>query len=337
MSRQPTRTAVMRDVARLAGVSHQTVSRVLNNHPNVREVTRQRVLQAVTQLNFRPNALARGLAGGRSRLIGVVSFDTILYGPAATLLGLERAARSAGYGISIAALEQLDRAGVAEAVDRLAEQSVAGVVIIAPLMTAAVAVHSLPTGMPAVVVESDTASDLPTISVDQVTGARLAVEHLLELGHATVWHVSGPGGWLEARDRVDGWRQALETAGHWVPPVIAGDWSPKSGYRAGRQLAAQDDVTAVFCANDQQALGMLRALHEHGIRVPEEISVVGFDDIPEAAYMTPPLTTVRQDFDEVGRSCLAALLHMLNTGTPTTTPHPRVPPTLVVRSSTGPA
>ncbi|GAA1661480.1 LacI family DNA-binding transcriptional regulator [Catellatospora bangladeshensis] len=335
MSQQPARVAVIRDVARLAGVSHQTVSRVLNNHPSVREETRDRVLRAVQQLNFRPNAMARGLAGRRSRLIGVVSFDTLLYGPAATLLGLERAARRAGYGIRIVALEQLDRAGVAEAVDRLTEQSVDGVVIIAPLMTAAAAVHSLPTGVPAVVVESDTAGELPSVSVDQVAGARLAVEHLLALGHRTVWHVSGPQDWLEARDRVDGWRQALEAAGCRVPPMVSGDWSPRSGYEAGRLLADRPDVTAVFCANDQQALGMLRALHEQGRRAPEDVSVVGFDDIPEAAYLSPPLTTVRQDFDEVGRRCLAALLELFDGGGPAVR-HPRVPPSLVVRASSGP-
>ncbi|MDI1460978.1 LacI family DNA-binding transcriptional regulator [Catellatospora sp. KI3] len=338
MSQQPAaRAAVMNDVARLAGVSHQTVSRVLNNHPSVREETRERVLRAVAQLNYRPNALARGLAGRRSRVIGVVSFDTILYGPAATLLGVERAARQAGYGISIVALEKLDRAGVSEAVNRLTEQSVAGVVIIAPLMTAAAAAHSLPTGVPAVVVESDMAGDLPTISVDQVAGARLAVQHLLELGHETVWHLTGPRDWLEARDRVDGWRQALEAAGRRVPAAIPGDWSPNSGYEAGNQIADRPEVTAVFCANDQQALGMLRALHERGVRVPEDVSVVGFDDIPEAAYLSPPLTTIRQDFDEVGRRCLAALLDILETRGPALPlRHPRVPPTLVARASSGP-
>ncbi|GIG00551.1 LacI family DNA-binding transcriptional regulator [Catellatospora citrea] len=335
MSQQPVaRAAVMNDVARLAGVSHQTVSRVLNNHPSVRDETRERVLVAVKQLNYRPNALARGLAGRRSRVIGVVSFDTILYGPAATLLGVERAARHAGYGISIVALEKLDRAGVTEAVNRLTEQSVAGVVIIAPLLTAAAAAHSLPTGVPAVVVESDIAGDLPTISVDQVAGARLAVEHLLELGHETVWHLTGPKDWLEARDRVDGWRQALEAAGRRVPAVIVGDWSPRSGYEAGHRIGS--DVTAVFCANDQQALGMLRALHERGIRVPEDVSIVGFDDIPEAEYLSPPLTTVRQDFDEVGRRCLAALLDLLDADMPDAPPHPRVAPTLMVRASSGP-
>ncbi|WP_244365711.1 LacI family DNA-binding transcriptional regulator [Micromonospora echinofusca] len=327
----------MSDVARLAGVSHQTVSRVLNNHPSVRQETRERVLRAVHQLNYRPNALARGLAGRRSRVIGVVSFDTILYGPAATLLGVERAARAAGYGINIVALEQLDRAGVMAAIDALTEQSVAGVVLIAPMMTAAVAVHGLPTGVPAVVVESGSAGELPTISVDQVTGARLAVEHLLDLGHETVWHVAGPRDWLEARDRVDGWRLALESAGRRVPPVIVGDWSPRAGYEVGRSLVDRDDVSAVFCANDHQALGLLRALHQHGVRVPEDISVVGFDDIPEAEYFSPPLTTVRQDFDEVGRRCVGVLLELLDAdGSDGRRMRPQVEPTLVVRDSSGP-
>ncbi|SCL13619.1 transcriptional regulator, LacI family [Micromonospora nigra] len=329
------RAAVMSDVARLAGVSHQTVSRVLNNHPSVRPETRERVLRAARQLNYRPNAMARGLAGRRSRVIGVVSFDTILYGPAATLLGVERAARAAGYGINIVALERIDRVGMTAAIDALTEQSVAGVVIIAPMMTAALAVHGLPTGVPAVVVESGVGTgELPSISVDQVAGARMAVEHLLGLGHETVWHLAGPQDWLEARDRADGWRRALERAGRPVPSVVTGDWSPRAGYEIGQRLAARRDVTAVFCANDHQALGLLRALHQYGVRVPEDVSVVGFDDIPESEYLTPPLTTVRQDFDEVGRRCVAALLELLDDGVgPTRTGHPLVDPLLVVRDS----
>jgi DNA-binding LacI/PurR family transcriptional regulator len=331
MPRQPIpRAPIMDDVARLAGVSHQTVSRVLNNHPSVREATRQRVFNAVDQLNYHRNALARGLARRRSNIIGVVSFDTILYGPAATLLGVERAARQAGYGINIVALERLDRAGVAEAVNRLTEQAVAGIVIIAPLMTAAA--HALSTSVPAIVVESNTTGPLPTVSVDQVAGARMAVEHLLSLGHDTVHHVSGPPDWAQARDRVEGWRQALEDAGRRVPRVIAGDWSPAAGYEAGRRLAESPDATAVFCGNDQQALGLLRALHERGIQVPEDISVVGFDDIPEAQHMSPPLTTVRQDFDEVGRRCLAVILDMFDPDTATPR-HQRVRPSLAIRAS----
>ena len=128
---------------------------------------------------------------------------------------------------------------------------------------------------------------------------------------------------------------ALEAAGRTVPPVIGGDWSPRSGYEAGQRLVDRPDVTAVFCANDQQALGLFRALHERGVKVADDISVVGFDDIPEAEYLSPPLTTIRQDFDEVGRRCLAALLEMLEHGTPVAPHHPRVEPTLVIRASTG--
>lgn len=335
MQHQPAaRAAVMSDVARLAGVSHQTVSRVLNNHPSVRQETRERVLRAVHQLNYRPNALARGLAARRSKVIGVVSFDTILYGPAATLLGIERAARAAGYGINIVTLERLDRSGVAAAIDALSEQSVAGVVLIAPMVSAAVAMHGLPTGVPAVLVEPGGGSELPSVSVDQVAGARLAVEHLLALGHETVVHITGPRDWLEARDRLEGWRLALETAGRRVPPAITGDWSPRAGYEIGQSLAERRDATAIFCANDHQALGLLRALHQRGVRVPDDVSVVGFDDIPEAEYFTPPLTTVRQDFDEVGRRCVAALLDLLDGSAEGANLSP-VEPTLVIRASSG--
>ncbi|MDG4821763.1 LacI family DNA-binding transcriptional regulator [Asanoa sp. WMMD1127] len=330
----PPRPAVMIDVARLAGVSHQTVSRVLNGHPSVRTETRERVLTAVRQLNYRPNALARGLAGRRSRVLGVVSFDTILYGPAATLLGVERAARAAGYGVSIVTLEQLDHDGVSDALSALAEQSVAGVVIIAPFTNAASALRSLPTGIPAVVVEAGTSGALPAISVDQIAGAELAVRHLLELGHETVWHVRGPQNWLEARDREYAWRSTLESAGLAVPPALDGDWSAASGYQAGLRLAGDPRVTAVFCANDQQALGLLRAFHERGVRVPDDVSVVGFDDIPEAEFMSPPLTTIRQDFDEVGRRCLAMLLDLLDPPVQSVA-YPRVVPVLVPRGSTG--
>ncbi|WP_238007972.1 LacI family DNA-binding transcriptional regulator [Dactylosporangium sp. AC04546] len=330
----------MNDVARLAGVSHQTVSRVLNDHPSVSPATRERVLEAVRQLNYRPNAMARGLAGRRSRVVGVVSFDTILYGPASTLLGIERAARAAGYGVSIVTLERIDHTGMVEALNALADQSVAGVVVIAPQTAAAAALHNMPLGMAAVAVESDTGGEIPAISVDQVTGARLAVRHLLELGHRKVWHLSGPRDWLETHGRIEGWRTTLEEAGLPAPKLITGDWGARSGYTAGLELAARDDVTAVFAGNDQMALGMMRAFHEHGIRVPDDISIVGFDDIPEAEFLSPPLTTIRQDFDEVGRRCIAALLRLieadLREGPDRPDPDPKVTPTLILRRSTAP-
>ncbi|MFD0733701.1 LacI family DNA-binding transcriptional regulator [Planotetraspora mira] len=330
----------MTDVARLAGVSSQTVSRVLNEHPRVSPATRERVLQAVRQLDYHPNALARGLAGGRSRVVGVISFNTVLYGPAATMLGIERAAHASGYGLSIATVEHVDRHGVLSAYGRLADQSVDGVIVIAPQTAAVAALCHFPSGMAAVAVSPDNCAPVPAISVDQVTGARLAVTHLLELGHRTVWHIAGADDSLDARGRIEGWRAALEQAGIAPPPLIRGGWSARSGYRAGLKLAERNDVTAIFAGNDQLALGLLRALAEHGIRVPDDVSVVGFDDIPEAEYLVPPLTTVRQDFDEVGRRCMAALLRRMHAGHPKGAklpmPDPTVQPTLIVRRTTAP-
>jgi DNA-binding LacI/PurR family transcriptional regulator len=334
------RAPVIHDVARLAGVSHQTVSRVLNEHPSVRPDTRERVLGAVRQLKYRPNAMARGLAGRRSRSVGVVSFGTILHGPASTLLGVERAARSAGYGVNIVTLERIDHSGTLSAVNTLADQAVAGVVIIAPQAAAAAASRNMPSGMAAVTVESAAATQYPSISVDQATGARMAVSHLLELGHRSVWHLSGPRDWLESHGRIEGWRDALATAGVAPPRLMTGDWSARSGYLAGLELAVRDDVTAVFAGNDQMALGLMRAFHEHGIRVPQDVSIVGFDDIPEAEFFSPPLTTIRQDFDEVGRRCIAALLRRVEADLPQgpdrPEPDPLVAPTLVLRRSTAP-
>ena len=332
------RAAVMTDVARLAGVSHQTVSRVLNNHPNVKPVTRDRVLRAMRKLDYRPNALARGLAGRHARIIGVISFGTALHGPAATLLGIERAARTAGYGVSIATLERADRSGVASAVRALADQAVAGIAIIAPQAAATAALQHLPPGLAAVGVESDMAGELPTVSVDQVAGACLAVTHLLDRGHRSIAHVAGPADSLEARGRTHGWRTTVEQAGLHPGPLLRGDWSARSGYHAGLDLAAMREMTAVFAGNDQMALGLLHAFAERGIRVPTDVSVVGFDDIPEAAYLVPALTTVRQDFDEIGRRCIATLLHHLGSASDDVTtgslPERSVQPTLVVRAST---
>ncbi len=268
LSEPAARPAIMHDVARLAGVSHQTVSRVLNGHPNVRPETRERVLEAIRRLNYRPNALARGLVTRRSQTIGVISFDTRLFGPASTLLAIEHAARAAGYTITISSLANLDASSVRAAVDALAGQSVDGVIVIAPRESAARGLRDLRPGLPVVAVEAGYGGEIPVVSVDQFAGARLAVDHLLSLGHRTVWHVAGPADWLEARERVEGWQASLTGAGVAAPPALRGDWSPDSGYQAGLELAANPDVTAVFAANDQMALGVLHAFYERGVQVP---------------------------------------------------------------------
>jgi LacI family transcriptional regulator len=325
---------VIHDVARLAGVSHQTVSRVLNDHPNVRRTTRDRVLSAMRQLNYRPNALARGLASRRSRTVGVVSFDTRLFGPASTLLAIEQAARAAGYSVTLSSLATLDAGSVRRSVEALADQSVDGVIVIAPREDSARGASEMHVGLPIVAVEAGYGGDVPVVSVDQLAGARLATDHLLGLGHPTVWHVAGPADWLEAQERVEGWRAGLADARVAAPPVIRGDWSPASGYRAGLELADRPGATAVFVGNDEMALGLLHALHERGVRVPQDVSVVGFDNIPESEFFIPALTTVRQDFDELGRRGLQLLVDLMDESPVHELSRTRVTPSLVVRRST---
>ncbi|OKK22268.1 LacI family transcriptional regulator [Streptomyces sp. CB00455] len=329
----------MADVARVAGVSHQTVSRVLNGAPHVRPGTRERVLAAIRELDYRPNVAARTLVTRRSQTLGVVSFGSALYGPASMLDGIEQAARSAGYFVSVASIRSLDTRSVQEAVDRLRDQGVEGIVVIAPQTSAESAIAQLSTAVPVVAVGAGSGSRVPTVSVDNEAGARAVTRHLLDLGHATVHHISGPPGWLETTTRETGWRTALERAGARVPPVHPGDWSARAGYEAGLRIAGDPAVTAVFCANDHLALGLLRALYEAGRAIPEDMSVVGFDDIAEAGYFAPPLTTVRQDFAVLGRRALELLVEEL-TG-PDRAEQPRghvlVPADIVLRRSTGPS
>ncbi len=326
------RRAVMADVAELAGVSYQTVSRVLHDSPQVSRDTRERVLVAIRQLDYHPNSMARALVTGRSKTLGVISFDTTLYGPASTLFGIERAAHDAGYAVTVSSLHSLNRSTVLAAIQKLREQGADGVVVIAPLRAGVDALRHVPADFAMVAVAAGPNTSVPVASVDQTAGAAAATRHLLNLGHRTVWHLAGPPDWKEAEDRIEGWRSVLEAAGAPVPEPLRGDWTPRSGYELGENLLQIDELTAVFVANDQMALGLLRRLHEAGRQVPQEISIVGFDDIPEAAYFTPPLTTVRQDFHELGRRCLHILLARIERKAGPM--RVVVPAELVVRSST---
>lgn len=323
----------MADVAAAAGVSHMTVSRVINETGPVRADTRQRVLAAIGQLGYRPNVMARALVTGRSGTLGVVTLDSALYGPASTLYSLENAARDAGFAVSIRSVSKPDKISIPEAVETLRAQAVEGIIVIAPHTPAVAALQHTAHSVPLVAVGAQPGpTPVPMVSVDQGAGARLATEHLLSLGHPTVWHVAGPRDWVEANERERGWRATLRAAGADVPRIVRGDWSPRSGYQAGRVLAARDDVSAVFVANDQMALGVLRAFVEAGISVPRDVRVIGFDDIPEAAYFSPPLSTIRQDFGEVGRRAFGTLAaHMA--GHSDVLPEP-VAPELILRDST---
>ncbi|TDC83659.1 LacI family DNA-binding transcriptional regulator [Micromonospora sp. KC606] len=302
------RGPAMTDVARLAGVSHQTVSRVLNKHPYVREQTRLRVEAAIVELGYRPNRAARALVTGRSQVIGVVAQNTTLYGPASLLAALEQVAAEAGFAVSVGSVRDLDHRSISAVVERHLMHGVAGIVVIAPVESAGAALERLPKEVPLVTVDGDPRGSVPLVTVDQAAGAREATRHLLDAGHRTVWHVSGPADWFDSAGRIQGWREALLAAGAEVPAPVPADWSAASGYRCGQMLARMPEVTAVFTANDHLALGVLRAMHEYGRRVPAEISVVGFDDVPEAAYFIPPLTTVRPGFAAVARASLDLLL-----------------------------
>ncbi|RSM51504.1 transcriptional regulator [Actinoplanes sp. ATCC 53533] len=324
------------DVARLAGVSQKTVSRVMNEEPHVKDDVRRRVLQAAAELGYRRNNAARTLLSGRSRRIGVVALGSALYGPSSLLVALERAAHSTGYALSLANTFEDDPAEVLSAVDALLEQGVDGVVISEPIdmgdVSFAVDVPVLSLGhFPGL-----RAPRLITVGEeeDNAAAGAVATEHLLSLGHRTVRHVAGPQRWWSARGRVDGWRRALKVAGAEERPYLEGDWTPESGYRAGQELARDRDLTAVFVGNDDMAIGVIRALHEAGLSTPGDVSVVGFDDIPSAAYLVPSLTTVAQEFDTMARNGLTRLVRVIENpadegpGDDTSTPR------LVIRSST---
>jgi DNA-binding LacI/PurR family transcriptional regulator len=325
----------MADVARLAGVSPQTVSRVANNRTNVEDATRERVLAAMRALGYQPNIAARALATGRFGTIGVISFALSSHGNVRTLDGIATAARAAGFSINLVGVTAPTHREVHEAFARLSTQSVDGVVIIEAEVLDTPSLR-LPQGVPVVVADGHGGQQYPMVDSDQAAGARLATEHLLDLGHPTVWHVAGPPDSNSARHRHASWRQILERAGRPVPQVLFGDWSAGSGYLLGRHLAERPEVTAVFAANDQMALGVMRALHEAGRAVPGDVSVVGFDDMPESAYLWPGLTSIRQDFDQAGRICVDILLEQIRTMGQAEKETHVVPVELVVRGSSAP-
>jgi DNA-binding LacI/PurR family transcriptional regulator len=325
----------MTDVAALAGVSYQTVSRVINDQPGVRPTTRTRVHAAMEALDYHPNSLARSLVSGRSLAIGVISPSSDLFGPNRTLHTVDDAVREAGYSTVIASVPRLDLQGVADGSKQLRSQAVDGIVIAgSPHPEARDWTRDLAHQLPLVVIgRAD--SLVPTVDTDARAGARKAVHHLLALGHQNVWHVGGPPDWASARQRMDGWRAELDAHGIAAPPPVpGGDWSAAAGYEAGLVLGRSDDVTAVFAANDHIALGLIRALSEMGRSVPRDVSLVGFDDIPEAAFFLPPLTTIRQEFSTCARLAVSMLIAEVKSGQRVGTPHRRKVPQLVVRSST---
>lgn len=327
------RVATIFDVARLAGVSHQTVSRVLNDLPNVRPATRERVEQAIAQLRYVPSQAARALVTRRSRTIGVVATGLPDYGPSSIVLTVNESARGAGYAVITTSLADAESTGLRSAAELLIRQNVEAIVLIAAERAALDALNGWELGVPLVAVASEARGSATRVTLDQYRGARAAVSHLFELGHRDIRHIAGPEASMDAEERLRGWRDRMAEAGIAVAEPARGDWSPESGFDLGSAMLRGSVPTAVFVANDQMALGLLHALDAAGLRVPEDVSVVGFDDIPEAAHFQPPLTTLRQDFATLGRDAMVAVLALLQdeeAEPPTESREPQ----LIVRAST---
>jgi DNA-binding LacI/PurR family transcriptional regulator len=321
-------------VAELAGVSQKTVSRVINSEPHVKREVRERVEEAIRTSGYRPNAAARALVTKRSRRIGAVACGASWHGPNAQVAAVERAVRNVGYTLAMTRAEGADPAVIQEAIDRLADDGAEGVILVEPLDLGEATLHA-PQGSEFLTFGDSPVTDSAReqcVGRDERSGAFDVTEHLLALGHGTVHHVAGPATWISSRLRVDGWRRALEESGIPIPATIEADWSPRGGFDAMNRLLKNGGCTAVFAANDQMAIGAMRAVELAGLRVPDDVSVAGFDDLDVAEYLAVPLTTVKQDFDETARIGVHRLIRAIE-GQPLA-PTPRlIPAPLVVRAS----
>lgn len=322
------------DVARLAGVSAQTVSRVSTGATNVRPATRDKVLQAMEQLGYTPNHAARALRIGAFHTIGLMGHRFERTGEVLTTSAVLEAARAEDFGVTIVHVRGQEAEGWESAASRLSNQAIDALVILRAEQTPEKL--SLPRSLPVAVSDSRLMGMYPAVSSDHVQGSSAATAHLLGLGHQVVHHIAGPADSDPALARAAGWRRTLEQAGIRAPEPLHGDWTAESGYRIGRQLAVDPEVTALFCANDEMAIGAIRAFHEAGRAVPEDVSVVGFDDLAISAYLPSPLTTVRQDFHRIGQELVRLVVDQIRSKDHS--PHTRViiPTELVVRGTTAP-
>lgn len=323
------------DVAREAGVSHQTVTRYLKGFEGIRPATRERVEAALVRLDYRPNLTARSLTTGRSHRIGALTHEIDQFGPSKVVLGASAAAREAGYVLDIVALDMGSTESIAQALDLLRQHDLAGVIALSSTDEMTHAFESARFGVPVVLSTEpdDTAHGRTELST---VGFPALIAHLAGLGHRTFRHLAGPPTWSAARNRTRAYEAAVEAHGLRSAGVLHGDWSARSGYEAVRAIDGDLGATALVAANDQMALGAMLALAERGLDVPGDVSVTGVDDVPDAAFYSPPLTTLRVDFADQGRTAVAALLGQIEGGRDGAG-RAASRPELVVRRSTGPA
>ena len=331
---EPQRAANIFDVARLAGVSHQTVSRVLNGLPNVRPATQERVEKAMAQLRYSPSPAARALVTRRTRTIGLITPAAVDFGPASIAMHFNLAARAARYSVDTVSTVDGDPAAVRASVEALLRQRVDALALVVTDLAVLELVRGLDLAIPMVAAASAARRGPHFVSIDQYRGARAAVRHLAELGHNRIIHIAGPVKAADAAERIRGWKDELIERGLGIAEPDYGDWTAASGYRIGVDLDVEPG-TGIFVGNDQMAIGLLSALRRRGIKVPDDVSIVGFDDIPEAGYLDPPLTTVRQDFEALGKMMMQKILVGLEESDVCTSDTP-LPTEFVERSSTKP-
>jgi DNA-binding LacI/PurR family transcriptional regulator len=320
------------DVANLAGVSHQTVSRVLNNHTSLKPETRDKVEKAIAELNYRPNQAARQLVTSRSKMIGILIAGTELHGPWAILNAMEREARLEGYSvISISVLPESPeswRAGI----EQLRILDIDGVITIALPQVIIKELEKTLFGATIVLVDTEPSKKFDAINIDNYQGATIATQHLIDLGHKEIVHITGPMSGYEGKVRRQAYEDAMK-ASHLKSDVIEADWSIEKGYEVGKQIVARKKrPTAIFTGNDHLAVGLLKALNESGVSVPNDMSLIGFDDIPEAQFMTPSLSTVKQNFDELGKLSINKMMVQLKEATKPEAIN--IDATLIIRDST---
>ena len=291
----------MLDVAKLAGVSYQTVSRVINDHPYVSKDVRQRVREAIDTLGYRPSKAATKLASKSSKIIATVLYGSWFPGLSEIALNVELAAKTSGFDVILINITE-PKQQLVEALENVKAWAVDGLILIVPVQSLSVEeIQAICGDTPFVFIDSHQASNTPSVVVDEAYGTEQLVEHLIQQGHARFCEISGPLDWLNAQVRHEACVQTFQAHSRDLPVYIEANWTVSGGYRAAKKLLADPhDCTAIIAANDSMALGVIRALHEAGLSVPEDVSVVGFDDIPEAAYFAPPLTTVRRNLIQLG-------------------------------------
>jgi LacI family transcriptional regulator len=314
---QASKRVTIRDVAAAAGVSHQTVSRVLNDRPDVAEETRDRIWQIIEELNYQPSAIARSLIRQRSLTLGIVTAGLKYVGPSRTLNGITKQAEDLGYTLLLKELPGFHTNDVQPLLNSLLERRVDGILWAVPEVGDNRAwledeLDGLST--PVMFLTMQARPGVSVVAIDNYAGGCLATEHLLEHGHQNIGHISGPMDWWEAQQRRAGWRDTLLAAGLSEADFHAeeGTWSSASGGRAiGRLLASYPEMDAVFVGNDQMALSVLQTACRRGIQVPEDLAVVGFDGLSDTAHYWPPLTTVRQDLRNLGSTAVRELVRVI--------------------------